>query len=254
MNPFQASQMIGNRIAGAVKSGRDKRTIEEILMQAKETGGEEDIADLITRVSQQVSPERQEAVIKALQGQQERKAKGRRKQQYKTLGFPEDIEDYPAALQKSLAESKEVKPALTMNEALNQAKSRYDERVKNLKTPFEKRDAYGSIFLDFTDVGDEKIRKVLEELNEQIDGYHTQIVEEYTKRGLETPGDVKKQLYSSLKVTADGETMELGERNILDAMEKREPAKNLKEGFRIPSKTKGKDLVVKGGKWVFEKR
>lgn len=117
------------------------------------------------------------------------------------LGIPEDLldafsnatteqqkifADVYKSKQKSVGDDKQP---LTLNESLNQLKNRHTLRVQQKTRPFEKRDAYGNIFLDFE--MDEKNRdKVLKEIEALNNEYEKQVSGLYQRYNMDIPPDL----------------------------------------------------------------
>lgn len=71
-SPFEVSRHIGNNIAGSFRKVKDENAIDSILSQASQSGNPQELESAIGQILSQVSPERQGAAIKYLEGAYER--------------------------------------------------------------------------------------------------------------------------------------------------------------------------------------
>lgn len=230
MNPaFTVAREIGTSLSQGFNKVKDENAIESILSNAMQSGDPSVLQNSIGKILSSVSPERQGAAIKylesAYQNVQERQKQAREQAAAKKAGIDPDL---PAAIQTlQYKEKNETKQNLKLNEALNQAEKRYKVRINALKTPFEKRDAYGGIFLDFEQ--DEKKRKeVLGKLDKELKDYAAELKRTYNKYDETAPQDIEDQLKENIKVNVDGQSMSLRLNEKIEEFEKQYPAKKHK--------------------------
>lgn len=230
-SPFNVAQAISSNIGGAFEKRRDDTAIERILGEAMQSDDPEVLQNSIGQILSQVSPERRGDAVQFLQGAMQRAQAKQQEQRQREGVIRAGIDpDLPTALQVQQLKnqsSKKEKGNLTLNESLNQAEKRYKTRIANLKTPFEKRDAFGSIFLDFED--DEKKRKeVLTKLNKELKDYAQELKRTYLQYGEMAPQDIEDQLKEEIDVSVNGQKMSLKMSEQIDEFEKKNPAKKHK--------------------------
>lgn len=85
------------------------------------------------------------------------------------------------------------KPALTLNEELNQRKSRTQQRIQEKVRPFGDMDPITKMITFRSDVGKEDRARLQKEINEELDKQFNDMSELYDRFGVARPGDLKAQ-------------------------------------------------------------
>jgi len=106
-SPFEVSQAFANNVAGARQNIKDRSAIDEILMQANQSGKPEDIHNAMSQILQRVSPERQEGALAILQNKQKMIQEDQQRQRinaaYKKNNLDESLQYLPNKIQENIA-------------------------------------------------------------------------------------------------------------------------------------------------------
>lgn len=265
-NAFDLSRGVGEQIGrglnayrGNQQRQRDASAIETILEDASKSGNPQDMNRAFTQILSSVSQEQQPFALQLLQQTQQRLESKRGIQQQQAadvaLGFPAGFGQASQEAQKGynkrleVKAEKESKPPLTLNESLNQAEHRYKNTTSKLRLPFEKKDAFGNIFIDFE--GDETKRgQVLEDLEKEYQRYAKQVADEYRKYGSVVPQDVLDNIRDEIKVKVGEEIVSLDTAAEIQAFSKEFPPE--KHKGRSATDSNGNQLISDGLQWTIK--
>lgn len=251
-SPFEVAQKTSNNLNKSFKRVQDENAIDNILSEAMESGDPEVLHDSIGKILSQVSPERQGLAVQFLQNRMQRiesqKEKQAKKQAEESVGVTPNL--HPTLQGIQLRGQGGQKGNLKLNESLNQTEKRYKNRINAIKTPFEKRDAYGSIFLDFDEREKDK-DKVLKDLDNELKGYAEEIANTYKKFGEDVPGDIVKMLKKDIMVNENGQQMDLALAEQINDFEKKYPAS--KHSGAKATDDEGNQFVSDGISWKLVK-
>lgn len=244
---FEVAREVGNNLAAGFKESREKSVIDSILSESLASGDPQVLQQSIGKILSQVSPERQDAALQFLQSRLQYADKNQKEQRQRTVLQDEGINpDLPPSIQTLKYKGQGEQKNLKLNESLNQVEKRYKTRINALKTPFEKRDAFGSIFLDFDQ--DEKKRKdVLTKLDKELDVYTNELKRTYEKYGEKVPDDIENQIKDSIMVSVGGQQMSLRLNEQIDGFEKQYPAKKYKD--KKATDDEGNQFISDGIRW-----
>lgn len=228
---FQVANQIGTNLNQSFNRVKDENAIEKILTEVANTGDPQAVQNSIAKILSSVAPERQGPALQYLQNAYtrvlEKQQEGKRKEAYMREGLNPDLPD-AINLQKFKDRNPEKpKPNITLPQSLNAVNIRYKNRINNIQKPFEKKDAYGSIFLDFA--ADEKKKKdVLGRLDKELKTYAEETKRTYEAYGEPVPQDIEEQLKEQINVNIDGQQMSMKVAQQIEEFEKKYPAKKYK--------------------------
>ncbi len=199
MNPsaFELSKGISDTIGRSRRRQRDLGAIDEILTEALKSG---DPSAAMAQILSQVSPERQPAALKFLQGQieqlqQEKKQTGAQKLARTKLEEQREFNKGQLKEQRKFNKGKleeqrkfdKSKPALTPNEELNQVRSDAKDARESALAPF--KNAFGGLELASKEKRLE-LAGELKEIRHQLQGRITEIS---NRLGIESFGPLQQQ-------------------------------------------------------------
>jgi len=260
-SPFQVAKDIGTNFSRGFNRARDENSIERILSEAMDSGDPAVLQNSIGQILSQVAPERQPMAVQVLlnQLQQLDKSKKENQERQANQGMIGDLEQTrglpPASLKpyetdpkfgEQVTRPEKVEGNIKLTQSLDQVANRYKTRINNLQLPFLKRDALGSIFLDFEQ--DEKKRKeVLSKLDRELNVYYNELKRTYERFGEEVPEDILDQIKDKIMVSTDGQQMSLRLNEQIEGFEKKYPAKKYKG--KKATDEEGNMFVSDGTRW-----
>lgn len=248
--PFQIAQGVGNQAGKILKSRRENSALDEILTQAAASDDPQAIDQVMAKMLLNVPQEKQAFAFKILENKKQEILQGQQQKADVSLGFsPEFSKASPEARKAFIEKGKAQKGALTLNESLNQTEKRFKSKTANLTRPFEKKDSFGNIFLDFDQAGVDRT-KVLNDLDEELNNHMRQVAAEYKKAGLNVPNDVVEALQNRFQVKVGKEKVNLETAKKLEAFSKKFPPSKHK-GKTATDPESGRQIKSDGIKWVF---